>query len=306
MKEIPTVVTIACDRDLALLQLQAQSICKYLDRINPVCIVINEDNPEICQRYIHDELGEYYKNHALTVLTRDQVIDHVQVFSPHQKNPWGLGWQIQQVLKLAVSYQLSSNAYLVLDCQNFLIKPWSACFLGDRLPYRRGFFAMPKQAYYNYAASVELDQLPDLTDNHYMSMCTPFYMHTGMVMSLIEHFDGLDNFAFNFNRISRIKSEFMLYAAWLEKHGGIEKYHEQTHDFGHPMLRDSRTDFDKKFLQFLFSIGTHETHAWVSVNHRSWGDMSDEQYQVLCKKLSNYDLHPDFEKYRENYVDYVL
>lgn len=303
MKEIPAVVTVTCIRDLPLLHLQAQSIAKYLDRTNPIFILVNETDTEAWYQYFDQHIRSLYKAHDLTVLDRSQIQGDWQVFKPHQRNPWGVGWQIQQVLKLAIAELLDSDAYLLLDSQNFLIKSWSANFLGDKVPYRKGFFTMPKDAYYNYAANLELDYLPDLSQ-HYMSMCTPFYMKTDMVKKLIAHYEGIENFVCEFNIISKIKSEFMLYAAWLEKNGGIEKYHEIIDDYGHPMLRDSKTNFNQLYKDFLLSIGSHSTHAWVSVNHRSWGDMTDQQYKLLCRKLSNYGLKPRFDDYRATYIDY--
>ena len=303
LKKIPTVVVVTCARDLPLLEFQAQSVCKYLDRINPIVIVVNETDPEPWFDYFNQHIRHYYNNHDLTILTRKDFPGSWAVFKPHMKNPWGVGWQTQQVLKLAVSEKLQSNSYLILDSQNFLISPWSACYQGNLVPYRTGTFVMPKEAYYNYAAYLALDHLPDLS-KHYMSMCTPFYMHTNMVQKLIASQGGLDSFIQFFHQASAIRSEFMLYAVWLEKHGGVENYHTITDDFGHPMLRDSRTHFDHLFMDFLLAIGDHAPHAWVSVNHRSWGDMSDQQYQLLCRKLSNYGLVPRFEEYRANYVDY--
>lgn len=304
LNKIPTVVVVTCIRDLPLLELQAQGVCKYLDRINPVVIVVNEDDPAPWFEYFNQHIRHYYDNHDLTILTRNNDFPGPwQVFRPHRINPWGVGWQTQQVLKLAVADKLQSNSYLVLDSQNFLICPWSACYQGDKIPYRIGHFVMPKETYCKYAASLQLDNIPDLS-KHYMSMCTPFYMHTGMIQNLIALQGGFDSFVHYFDQISSVRSEFMLYAVWLEKHGGIEKYHCVTHDYGHPMLRDNRTHFDQDYAKFLFAIGSYPLHAWVSVNHRSWGDMTDQQYKLLCRKLSNYDLVPKFEEYRTNYADY--
>jgi hypothetical protein len=42
----------------------------------------------------------------------------------------------------------------------------------------------------------------------------------------------------------------------------------------------------------------------VSVNHRAWGDMSEEQYSIIrlkLKELGLFDGH--FEIYRSEYVD---
>jgi len=302
--KITPVVVVSCVRDLALLELQAQSISKYLDTTNPVFIIVNEQDPDVWFDYFNKHIRHYYAHHQLTILHKQEVAGSWDIFVSHGINPWSAGWQSQQALKLLISTRLNSEAYLLLDSQNFLIRSWSANYTGDRVPYRTGLFVMPVEAHYSYARSLNINNPPDPLQTGYMAMCTPFYMHAAMVQELIEFTGGTDKFVAWFAQASAIRSEFMLYALWLYKQGGVDQFHAVVEDYANPMLRDSKTNFDQKFSLFLKNIGKHLPHAWVSANHRSWGDMNQSQYQALCRRLSHFQLEPKFDDYRSSYVDY--
>jgi inhibitor of KinA sporulation pathway (predicted exonuclease) len=93
---------------------------------------------------------------------------------------------------------------------------------------------------------------------------------------------------------------------WAIKNGGLEKYHYRVWDsidgWSGAYLRDS-DNFDTDFESFIKFVGLHKPHAWASINHRSWGDMSNSQYQNTVNKLSEYGLTPDFADYRKHYLE---
>jgi len=192
---------------------------------------------------------------------------------------------------------------LILDSQNFLIKDWTPTTYDSNLvPARPGHFVMPMDIWNDY--SNKLDITPGEPNKETMAMCTPMFVDTSVVKALIDNFGGEENFASWFKSASRIKSEFILYLLWLEKMGGFSRYHKMfpcQEDWGNPMLRDcnSAEDFD-----FFFNhIGTHYPLAWISANHRAWGNMTDSQYAMLKDKLATYNLVPKFEEYRKTYTD---
>lgn len=300
MKNTP-VITVTCARDLPLLDLQAQSIEKYLDQNNPVYIVVNEEDPSLWLEYFKNHIEHRYKNHNLTVITKNEFPGDWWLWIPSNINPWAVGWEIQQILKLAIATKINSKYFLILDSQNFLIKPWSANYRGNKTPYRPGRYSMPIEVWHQYSESLSLN-VPEPTEG-YISLCTPIFMDTGLVQSLISTYGGVEQFVRWFKNASRIKSEFVLYALWVEKHGGIEKFHSIEKDWGNPMLRDS-SNFAEDFEKFINFIGVVPSHSWVSANHRSWGDMTNDQYRRLLEKLGLYGLTPNFEDYRRNYVDY--
>jgi hypothetical protein len=297
------IITVTCVRDLPLLDLQAQSIFHYLDRNIAVYLIVNEEDPTEWFTFFDQHIRHYYQNHTLTVFTRDDFKGAWNTWINSANNPWAVGWETQQVLKLVVSKHIKEPQYLILDSQNFLIKEWSPdCYKSDKTPARPGHFVMPTEIWEQYSKILKINVDPPTSDT--MSICTPIFFNTAVVKQLIEHTGSYENFALWFKNASRIKSEFILYVLWLEKQGGLNKFHKMLNvsdDWGNPMLRDCNTS--EEFDSFINNVGIHCNHAWVSSNHRAWGNMTDQQYQTLCAKLKTYQLVPNFTDYRKTYVD---
>lgn len=303
MTQKTSIITVSCIRDLAMLELQAQGIYNFLDKTCPVYIIVNEDNTEQWFEYFNKFVKHYYQNHNLTIFTKQDFASHWDQWVPHQINPWAVGWETQQVLKLFISLKVQTPQYLILDSQNFLIQKWSpSIYDSDRVPARPGHFVMPMDIWHDY--SKKLDIVPGEPTSETMAMCTPLFVDTNVINQLIDTFGGIKDFPTWFKSASRIKSEFILYLLWLEKLGGFNKYHRMytvPEDWGNPMLRDCNTSEDFKF--FFDQIGDHKTHAWVSVNHRAWGNMTESQYIQLRDRLKDFNLHPKFDQYRSSYID---
>lgn len=303
MTEKLPIITVTCTRDLPMLDLQAQGINLYLDKSCPVWIIVNEKDPTLWFDFFNKNIRDYYKNHDLTVLTINDFEGEWNKWIPHSVNPWSIGWETQQILKLLISSKITDKQYLVLDSQNFLIKEWGpSLYSFDKVPARPGHFVMPMNIWEQYSNKLGIS-VESPTSNT-LSMCTPIFFDTSVVSSLIEFTGGYKDFSMWFKNASSIKSEFILYALWLEKLGGLEKFHRMytvPEDWGNPMLRDCNSSED--FEHFISHIGTHKTHAWVSSNHRAWGNMDASQYRRLLNKLATYNLFPKFDEYRSNYVD---
>lgn len=302
MKNTP-VVTITCIRDLPLLDLQAQSIYHYLDKNMPVYLIVNEEDPTKWFEFFDQHIRHYYQNHKLTILTINDFKGAWNTWIPSEINPWAVGWETQQILKLIVAEHIKESQYLILDSQNFLIKNWSDDkYSSDKPPARSSHFVMPIEIWEQYSKILNVNVGPPTSNT--LSICTPIFFNTSAVKQLIEHTGGYEKFSLWFKNASRIKSEFTLYALWLEKQGGLDKFHKMltgSEEWGSPYLRDCNSN--QEFNCFINNIGAHLTHAWVSANHRAWGNMTDLQYQRLTDKLQEYQLTPNFVQYRSNYVD---
>jgi hypothetical protein len=302
--QIP-IVTVTCLRDLPQLHLQAQSISLYLDKECPVFIVVNEHELVQWSEYFDKHIRQYYANHKLTIFTRDDFNKEWAYWLPSKTNPWATGWEIQQILKLAISTKLNCDYFLILDTQNFLIREWNPNYYGlvnGKIPIRPGHFVMPEEIVNQYSNSLGLDNVP--TFMHNMSICTPIFLRKNLCDSLINKFQGITEFSKWFKNASRVKSEFILYALWSESQGGSYLYHymlPEIEDWANPYLRDCNSEED--FQPFIDFIGGHKPHAWVSINHRAWGNMDQDQYQRLTAKLLSFNLQPQFEDYRSTYID---
>lgn len=298
------IVTVSCVRDLAQLDLQAQSIQKYLAKDCPVYIIINEDDPDIWLNYFNNNLRDYYSGRDLTILEKRSWNCDWNIWIPSAINPWHVGWETQQILKLLISEKIESKGYLILDSQNFLISDYdpNGYSIGDYVPFREANLNWGYDTWNEYCNVLNYNQAPPTENREIMSICTPIFFHTELVRSLINTVSNYQKFALWFKSASRLKSEFILYYIWALKTGNFDKCHYKVRDWANPYLRDSQT-FDEDFEKFLNFIGVHKPHCWVSVNHRAWGNMTDDQYQRLCKKLELYNLKPNFEDYRSTYVD---
>lgn len=303
MKNTP-IVTITCNRDLPMLDLQAQSIHQYLDKACPVYIVVNEDD---CAHWFKEfeQYKKYYQNHKLTVITKQDFLKDWKHWIPNEKNPWAVGWEIQQVLKIAVAKLIDSKQFLVLDTQNFLIKEWSPSqygYINEKIPARAGKFVMPDNIWSQYSNSLGFSTVPSEKD--LMSICTPIFLSKKICDSLIENRGGIEKFANWFKTASNVKSEFILYNLWAEHQGGFWTHHyiiPEIEDWANPYLRDCRSE--DEFLDFFNFLGMHRPHSWASINHRAWGNMSGDQYRRLLRKLKTFNLIPNFDQYRSTYVD---
>lgn len=306
------IVTVTCLRDIPLLDLQAQGISQYLDTNTPVYIIINEEDPSQWVDYFAKHLKHYYSKHKLTLLHRGVFDIDWQQWVPSLVNPWAVGWETQQVLKLAISAYFKTQSYVILDSSNFLIRSWNPdqyTNIDGLIPCRVGPSGLPYSLWADYARGLGLPEVlathpNQATINSFPA--TPMYLCTDLITGLINTKGGINKFSTWFKHASPTKSEFILYAVWLEYHGGLNKFHQEVEDWGNPYLRDSRTHFAQNFEEYINFVGEHLPLCWSSINHRSWGDMTDEQYTRMIDKLAEFNLVPHFEDYRTKYVDIVF
>ena len=295
-----SILTVICERDLALFELQAESFSLYLAPGHMIIIVINENNPASCLEYYQKNISKYLKEHTVTIFDKD---DFDVDWDRHHKSHYE-GWANQQIIKLIVAEKIKTKAYLILDSQNFLYKSFNltTAIQHGQYPYRKSQLVMSGSIWDSYSQNLNYNE--PVPDYEIMSICTPIYFDTKLVQSAIAEHNGSRLFIKWFSSLSQIKSEFIWYYIWAETHSGIEKYHypiEPIDDWAHPYLRDSK-NFDTDVDNFISRLGKHPPHRWASINHRAWGDMTDGQYEKIVDKLGIFGLHPNFELYRQNYI----
>jgi len=310
-KNLPIVI-VTCIRDLPMLCLQAESMKTYYNNWLPhdypktdLYIVVNEPNDRRDHWNAHFEhISKEYARFNVTVIYRDDIENNWNQWIPSDKNPWAIGWETQQILKLAVANYIDETGYFLLDSQNFLVNSWGTLMypvIDGKLPYRPAEFNMPISIWNDYCKTLELTNT--VPNNKTLNICTPLFFHTELVKSLLQVKPSLNEFTTWFKSASTIKSEFTLYHLWAEKHGGLDKYHYEVPSWAGHFLRDN-INFDYEFDTFVNQIRKLSHQSWISINHRAWGDMNEEQYNILklkIKELGLFDGH--FDKYRSEYVD---
>lgn len=293
------IVVVSCFNQLALLELQAQSVSKHLRGKHDIFIIVNEIDTAPWDIFFNAHIRHYYADHNLHVLyAKDFDIEESPKYHTAGKK-WA-GWDSQQLLKLAIAEQLDSIGYLVLDCQNYLIRSFSTqdYIIDNKLPIRIAPMSMPKETWTTYCSELGLDLIYPTES---LAICTPIFLHTGIVKSLINSKDNLLEFSKWFNRTTKFKSEFMLYDLWSQAIQATCHYTIKTvDDWANPYLRD-HLEFDIQFEKYMAQLGDHEPHKWTSINYRAWGDMTDNQYRQLKSKLSTFGLDPAMDKFRLTY-----
>lgn len=302
-----TFVIVGCNRDLALLEFQAQSIKKYLTTPQDILLIVNEPDPTSFLNKLN-KFKDCYEKHNLSIKTLDDFD-----YRPLRN------YDNQQVLKLAAS-KITDKHLLILDCQNFLFRPYIELpVFDDKIPYRRASYSMNPNIWFQYCEKLE-KQLP--INLHNMCLSTPMYLHSSVIRNMLDSFGGLDAFSKWFNTATNSKSEFVLYLQWCERFHGLEHFHYLESDFYNwagPYLRDDPL-FSKKFDNYLDQLlerirypGVPKSNivlrdykpkcCWTSINHRAWGDMSDAQFEKLSKLLKEVKLDTScIIEYRKNYI----
>ena len=294
------IVVVSCFNQLALLELQAQSISKHLKGKHDIFIIVNELDTAPWDSYFKEKIEHYYAEHNLHI---KYVSDFDIQESPKLRTAgykW-VGWDVQQILKLAISEHITDIGYLVLDCQNFLIKDFCTqdYIVNDTLPMRHSRMVMPIDTWNAYNESIHP---PIQFREESLSICTPIFLSTHIVQSLIKSKETLYNFSVWFNSVSKLKSEFMLYDIWMRKKKLHDRHYNasERNDWANPYLRDHPL-FDEQYNQYMAQLGSHNTHKWTSINYRAWGDMSEEQYSALKVKLADFSIVPAMDNFRLTY-----
>lgn len=293
------IVVVSCFNQLALLELQAQSVSKHLRGKHDIFIIVNEIDTAPWDIFFDTHIRHYYADHTLHVLyAKDFDIEESPKY--HTAGRKWAGWDSQQLLKLAIAERLDSIGYLVLDCQNYLIRSFSTqdYIVDNQLPIRISPMSMPKETWTTYCEQLDL-ALDFPTES--LAICTPIFLNTNLVKSLINSKGNILEFSKWFNRTTKFKSEFMLYDLWCQKTEATCHYIIETvNDWANPYLRD-HPEFDSQFERYMAQLGDHEPHKWTSINYRAWGDLSAEQYSKLKTKLATFGLDPAMDKFRLTY-----
>lgn len=108
------LVTVACERDIQDLLLQAHSIDKFIQE--PCHHWITVEDESLTPDEWHGILSPYYTRHKLN-LTFSKRPD-LEFYEP-----FNLGWRRQQELKLTAVANCVSDRAMVLDAKNFFIRP---------------------------------------------------------------------------------------------------------------------------------------------------------------------------------------
>lgn len=297
------LVTYARDRDLVRLLMDSLDVYAEFDL--RLWIIDNEPNRGL--EAFWQELGQG-RRYPVMVRNRDQFdlewlvyprprerLNRWQVNEPHRLRMEG--WVNQQILKYAATELLdpATTRYLIVDSQNFLIKPWKP---PETLltPYRQGPWSMDQQVWAKYQQHYRLSKnAPEIMQ----SLCTPIWVDRGLLEKMFQDYGGLKSWSRWFVKHGdRFCSEFLCLWAYARSRGVWDQHYQLVPDWARAYLRDS-DQFDQDFDKFLADLDLDITgQCWASVNHRSWQTMTDRQIALISKKLKRRSLKLDLEYLR--------
>ena len=209
------LVTVVCDRDQAILELQCYSINKFIEQPCDHYIVI--ENSDMSVQQWHDILAPHYRRHRL-ILVGKLLPDTAYQNDSSTKN----GWHRSALLKLLVANNITQSKYLILDSKNFFIKSldlndWP-CAEGNNL-----IAEIDKVTPYWPNLDQFCKDLGIIKPKQTWSSSTPFMVKTDTVKQLIQYKKLYSMFLSNFGW----SSELLLYSVFAQ-HLGSELTHGVT------------------------------------------------------------------------------
>jgi hypothetical protein len=241
-------VTVVFQDDLNSLRCQAQSLDLYVDNIQTVFVVINQDS-NLEQQIDFQWWGRW--SSCVQIVPR---------------NRFGLiwnenGWVSQQVLKLLTASNATSNWSIILDAKTFFVKPVTT------IKDRPGVGLLPIYSVFEPSRQI-VNQLFDIDLEQQLGPGgVPFVMNTQQVRNMIAWIESAigQSFATWFQDQGRL-TEFLLYTGWIQYNTGALG---QIYDLGQVdmvpcnLCHSEANAFDRKFeeMQRSTTVSIHR-HAW--------------------------------------------
>lgn len=210
-----SIVVMTYHKDFEKLDRCLSSLDVHADKNIPIIVILNDPKTYL------DDLERITQKHRVTkIYCADEIAD------------WSdpLDWWSQQWFKLAISKNMTTPWYLLVDSDDVFVKDLedSAIFDQDRAKCLTEPIACVTERnnwlikwLSNSRRRLNLQELPKNT----LGNLTPMMMHTHTVRQLCQNvdaswFDSTDPE----NRVS----EFYLYHAWLEKQGLFDKLYSPS------------------------------------------------------------------------------
>jgi hypothetical protein len=199
--------TVVFESELCLLELQARSMRRYLrpDQVGQLLVIDNCRRP--LGRRQRTRLLAAYGEHAPSVrFVRPEELAQVKA----------TGWQVQQVLKLAVSDLVTAEHYVALDAKDHFVAPVPEdYFVAD------GRAKVPAYSYLDHPLRPALERVLAYLglnlDDHltrFPATVTPFPLHTDTVKQLRNYVEERSGRPFAEEFVAQRLTEFFLYSGY--------------------------------------------------------------------------------------------
>jgi len=216
-----TFVTVAHEADWDVLALQARSMHLYLPEDLAAEIIVVDNSSAGVPAEVRDALRQSYGDLSSKVrfISANQIAD-----IPKATN----GWLSQQILKLMVCQEVSTNRYVLLDAKNHLVFPLQRSFLesGDRIPAWIRNYEKHSLRPFLEKSLLYFGLNPEDYIKAFLPAITPYTMPTAAVRDLIRFVVEREDKPFPVTFLERGVSEFFLFAAFITMLGKTEEIYD--------------------------------------------------------------------------------
>jgi hypothetical protein len=268
------LITVVFAPELPLLKIQAQSIIKYINNVDSITVIINDDD-DVCNNIDTAWWGIYQ--------------DRVKIIP---KSKWNYtscinGWEEQQLLKLLAASESNSKWSMVLDAKTWFVQTFDSNNFFDHhgRPKTGSITVFPVfessqrfiEQYYNISMPKVLGPAG-----------VPFMFHTNTVYELINNIDNFIDFFQTEVRYPHLITEFHLYSGYiLSKFGNYDQLYHMNSYYDVLNIADwEANEFDK----LLSWAKTNSKLLTTSIHRRTYKLLSHEQIAQWVDFLSTKNL----------------
>jgi hypothetical protein len=260
-----STVTVVFQDELDSLRRQAQSLDLYVDDIQTVFIVVNEDSN--LEQQIDSQWWGRWANCV-------QIIPRNCFGTSWSDN----GWVSQQALKLLAASSAPSDWSIILDAKTFFVKRVTT------VKDQPGVGLLPIYPVFEPSRQI-VNQLFDIDLKQQLGPGgVPFVMNTQQVCNMISWIESTVNqsFATWFQEHGRL-TEFLLYTGWIQYNtGALDKIYNvnQVEMVACNLCHSQVNEFDRKFKEMQKS-------TTVSVHRHAWPQLTDQQQTQYINFLAS-------------------
>lgn len=257
------IVTVVFESELEVLQLQAKSLARYVNNVDSVTVVVNQD--QACN--IDSRWWGTYQPYV-TVMHRD-------LFG----RDWSAnGWVSQQALKLVAASRCACEWAVILDAKTIFVNN----FMMD--PERPAVGRLDIYPVFEASKNIA-NRLFDIGLKHQLGPGgVPFIINTQQVRDMIAWIENhtQQNFTSWFQAQGML-TEFILYSAWIEFNSGSLNtiYNTKTNNIVPVNICHSEV------AQFEQKLSKMPTATTVSIHRNAWAQLTDHQKKQYMDFLSS-------------------
>ena len=263
------IITVVFAQELPLLKIQAHSIQQYINDVERITIVIN-DNTNVASMIDTQWWGKWHDK--VRIVTRDKWKYSSRL----------TGWEEQQLLKLLAASEAIAPWSMVLDAKTWFKQMFdSNGFFDEQGRPKTGairvfpvFESSQKfiEKYYNMT-------MPDVLG----PAGVPFMFHSETVRGLVNGIDDFIEFFQTNVKYPNLITEFHLYSGYvIAQFGSYEALYNLTPRYNVLNIADYEAD---RFDQMLTEAETLKRLLTVSIHRKTYKLLSESQIQRWVKFL---------------------